>query len=154
MQKEHWVQETSRIIKAKQENRKGSKNNKDKVWHWAQQASETRICIIQLMSWRGIRVCSSFAKPNIGQIKIKRTERLRTRVSFEWQSSHLDTRLQGSDRNTWSGCATSEKITSTMPTSIRYLAGCLASSIMGITLVLFFAMLTRSLPLLWENSTA
>jgi hypothetical protein len=33
MQKEHWVQETSRIIKAKQENRKGSKNNKDKVWH-------------------------------------------------------------------------------------------------------------------------
>jgi hypothetical protein len=37
-----------------------------------------------------------------------------------------------------------------MPTNIWYLAGCLTSSIMGITLVLFFAMLTRSLPLLRE----
>lgn len=57
-------------------------------------------------------------------------------------------------RWTWSGWATSENITSTMPTNIRYLAGCLASSMMGITLVRFFAMLTKSLPLLWENSTA
>jgi len=57
-------------------------------------------------------------------------------------------------KQTWSGWATSEKITSTMPTSMRYLAGCLASSMMGITLVRFFAMLTKSLPLLWENSTA
>ena len=40
------------------------------------------------------------------------------------------------------------------PISIRYLCGCLASSIMGMTLVLFFAMLMRSLPERWENSTA
>ena len=48
----------------------------------------------------------------------------------------------------WSGTAWA------MPTSIRYFVGCLASSVMGMTLVLFLAMLTRSLPLRWENSTA
>lgn len=55
---------------------------------------------------------------------------------------------------TWSGWATSENMTSTMPTSILYFAGCLASSIIGMTLVRFLAMFTKSLPLLWENSTA
>jgi len=71
-----------------------------------------------------------------------------------WQTSESDTRLQGNDRNTWSGCATSEKIASTMPTNIQYLVGYLTSSVMEIKLVLFFAMLTRSLPLMWENSIA
>ena len=40
------------------------------------------------------------------------------------------------------------------PTSILYLWGCLASSIIGITFVLFLATLMRSRPDLWENSTA
>ena len=40
------------------------------------------------------------------------------------------------------------------PISILYLCGCLASSIMGMTLVLFFATLIRSRPERWENSTA
>ena len=48
----------------------------------------------------------------------------------------------------WSGTAWA------MPTSIHYFVGCLASSVMGMTLVLFLAMLTRSLPLRWENSMA
>ena len=54
----------------------------------------------------------------------------------------------------WSGWATSANIQSTALTSILYLCGCLASSIMGITFVLFLAMFIRSRPLLWENSTA
>ena len=40
------------------------------------------------------------------------------------------------------------------PISILYLCGCLASSIMGMMLVLFLATLIRSLPERWENSTA
>lgn len=41
-----------------------------------------------------------------------------------------------------------------LPISILYFKGCLASSIMGITLVLLLAILIRSLPGLWANSTA
>lgn len=41
-----------------------------------------------------------------------------------------------------------------MPTSTRYFARCLASSIMGITSVLFWGILTISRPLCIENSTA
>ena len=41
-----------------------------------------------------------------------------------------------------------------IPTRGLYLWGCLASSIIGTTLVLFFATLIRSLPDLCENSTA
>lgn len=40
------------------------------------------------------------------------------------------------------------------PTSILYLWGCLASSMIGMTFVLFLATLMRSRPDLWENSTA
>ena len=54
----------------------------------------------------------------------------------------------------WSGCATSAKMVSTIPTSMRYLCGCLASSMMGIMLVRFLATLMRSRPERWENSTA
>lgn len=82
----------------------------------------------------------------------------------------------------WSGWATSAKMTSTipwrkqqcfnkqpcnkhsllfkcshyrnLPTSMRYLCGCRASSMMGIMLVLFLATFSKSLPDLWENSTA
>ena len=41
-----------------------------------------------------------------------------------------------------------------LPMSIRYLCGCLASSMIGTMLVLFFATLIRSRPERWENSTA
>eukprot|EP00597_Dinobryon_sp_UTEXLB2267_P004939 CAMPEP_0170061424 /NCGR_PEP_ID=MMETSP0019_2-20121128/2990_1 /TAXON_ID=98059 /ORGANISM="Dinobryon sp., Strain UTEXLB2267" /LENGTH=232 /DNA_ID=CAMNT_0010267237 /DNA_START=899 /DNA_END=1597 /DNA_ORIENTATION=- len=41
-----------------------------------------------------------------------------------------------------------------MPSSMRYFRGCRASSMIGITFVLDLAMLMRSLPGLWENSTA
>lgn len=54
----------------------------------------------------------------------------------------------------WSGWATSANKTSTMPTSILYLWGCLASSMMGMMLVRFLATLIRSRPVLWLNSTA
>ncbi|KAG5458931.1 MAG: hypothetical protein BJ554DRAFT_759 [Olpidium bornovanus] len=54
----------------------------------------------------------------------------------------------------WSGCATSAKMTSTMPTSMRYLCGWRASSMIGMTLVLFLAMLIKSRPGRCENSTA
>lgn len=45
-------------------------------------------------------------------------------------------------------------MTSTMLTSILYLAGFRASSMIGIRLGLLFAMFTNSLPLLSEISTA
>mmetsp|Transcript_23393 Transcript_23393/g.41387 ORF Transcript_23393/g.41387 Transcript_23393/m.41387 type:complete len:253 (-) Transcript_23393:211-969(-) len=54
----------------------------------------------------------------------------------------------------WSGCATSAKMVSTMPMSMRYLRGWRASSMIGITLVRSFAMLIKSRPDLCENSTA
>ncbi len=41
-----------------------------------------------------------------------------------------------------------------LPTSMRYLCGCRASSMMGMMLVRFFATLSRSRPDRWENSTA
>jgi len=44
-------------------------------------------------------------------------------------------------------------MTSTIPTRILYLAGYLASSMMGITFVLFLAIFNKSLPLLGEHST-
>lgn len=54
----------------------------------------------------------------------------------------------------WSGWATSAKIASTIPINILYLCGWRASSIIGIILVLFFAILIKSRPERWENSTA
>ena len=68
-------------------------------------------------------------------------------------SGQMKPNVCGRDR-TWLGCATSAKITSTMPTSMRYLCGWRASSMMGMMLVRFLATLMRSRPLRCENSTA
>lgn len=54
----------------------------------------------------------------------------------------------------WSGWATSAKTVSTIPTSIRYLCGWRASSMIGMMLVRFLATLIRSRPDRLENSTA
>ena len=53
-----------------------------------------------------------------------------------------------------SGCATSAKMTSTMETSIRYLSGWRASSMIGMMFVRDLATLMRSRPDRCENSTA
>eukprot|EP00966_Prymnesium_polylepis_P038711 898628-Prymnesium_polylepis.1 len=54
----------------------------------------------------------------------------------------------------WSGCATSAKTQSTIPTSMRYFCGWRASSMIGMMLARFFATLIRSRPGRCENSTA